>query len=51
MFVSKAGDYMNVLHSRVGSWPDPQLLDYVGKACQRDKHSSLLLISINFGHK
>ncbi len=41
MFAGKAGA-LQVLHSRVGSWPRPQTIDWSGKASQEQ---TLLLIT------
>ncbi len=37
-----------VLHSRVGSWPHPQTLDWAFEA--EDKHSCLLRTILNYDH-
>jgi hypothetical protein len=34
IFIALTSVAFQVLHSRVGSWPYPQTLDYAGKACQ-----------------
>ncbi len=43
MFVSVSQQYPSfmVLHSRVGSWPHPQTLDYAGKACHLPETNTL----------
>jgi hypothetical protein len=43
MFAGKTGTYQ-VFHSRVGSWTKLEKLS-------TDKHSSLLQIFVNYGHK
>ncbi len=39
-----------MLHSRIGSWPYPQTLDWGGKACQ-GQTPSLLLKGVTFRRK
>jgi hypothetical protein len=47
--LTKSGN--SFVHSRVGSWPHPQTLDLVEKACQGQKYTSLLRKSVNYGRK
>jgi hypothetical protein len=59
MFVAKRSltnwRTFQMLHSRVGSWPCPQTIDWAGKACQvrlaKDKHSNLLQKFVTYGRK